>query len=118
MKKSEYLTIGKKAYTFNIEKLRSLCKGDDEGGIKQTEISQEYEAGDNGEISIVSKVEHETRTVGNIQNKGENSLFEIYKYFMLTLASCDLEDLEKENNLGITLSFNTLLNSGILEIIE
>lgn len=108
-----------KKYFINIDKIKEICFPRQDEGIKQVDITEEYEAPENGDgISMVSKVAHETKTTGNIGTPTDNSLFEMVKIMILSLV--DITSTEKffSKDFGTVLSINTLLACGILEIIE
>jgi hypothetical protein len=110
-----------KKYFINIDVLKQVCFPKQDEGIKQADITEEYETPENGDsdsFSMVSKVVHETKTTGNIGTPIDTSLFEMVKIMILSLV--DITSTEKffSKDFGTVLSINTLLACGILEIIE
>lgn len=108
-----------KKYFLNFDRLKSLCFKNQDEGIKQADITEEYETTDDGsDFSMVSKVVHETKTTGNIGTPTDTSLFDLVKVMILSLL--EVTEFEKGFNydFGTMLSINTLVACGVLEIID
>ena len=113
----KYVSFGKYTYSLNLVKLKEIClSSSSEGGIKEIQIAQTYEANSNDELELMTKVEHETKTIGNAQN--DMIIYDIVKILIISL----LENTETEKNMEITfgtqIAINTLLSWGILENID
>jgi hypothetical protein len=113
--KKKYAPIvfeGKK-YAINLEQLKKVClSSSSEGGTREYEISQVYEAEDNDEMRLSSKVEHETKVSGNPQN--DMIVYDVVKVLILSL----LDKTDFVMDFGTTLAINTLLSWGVLEELE
>ena len=115
--KKRKVRFGGHEYFINLVKLKEIClSSSSEGGIKEIQIAQTYEANSNDELELMTKVEHETKTIGNTQN--DMIIYDIVKILIISL----LENTETEENMEITfgtqIAINTLLSWGILEKID
>lgn len=114
---NEYVKFGDYTYRLNLEKLKELCFGSSKDGIgKEIEIAQTYELDDNDELSLVSKVEHETKTVGNNQN--DMIIYDIFKMLLVPLIENTSTLKEFKLTFVDALAINTLLGWGVLEKIK
>lgn len=98
-----------KVYVLDLKKLKEVCLSAsmDGGGTKEMEISNAYEAQPDGELVLASKIEHETKLSGNPQN--DMMIYDIVKLMVERLLNnADLDSF------GDYLSFNTLVNWGII----
>lgn len=104
-------------YAFNLINLQKVCAPSGEG-VKQQEISQEYEMQENGEFSLSTKVEHETKTMGNIGSANDMMTYDIVKIMIVELLENNSSEDEFSMDMGTALALNTLISCGILEEIE
>ena len=112
---NKYFRFGGKKYVLNLMKLKDVCiTPRNEDGNNELEISQAYEADDNGELRLSSKVEHETRTYGSSQN--DVIIYDFVKLLIISLL--EYNGPEEIEDLGTIVTVNTLIYWGILEIIE
>lgn len=112
--KTKYISFKGHAYVLNLDAIKRIClTASSEGSTKEVEISQVYEPDERGELSIASKVEHETKINGNPQN--DMIVYDIVKMFILSLLENDKPSDIFEWDLGTTFAINTLLHWGILE---
>lgn len=116
-KNKSCVKFGDYTYTINLTKLKEVClTSSKDGGVKEIQIAQTYEVNDGNELELLSKVEHETKTIGNAQN--DMIIYDIVKILIISL----LENTETEKNMEITfgtqIAINTLLSWGILEKID
>ena len=115
-KKSHLIEIYGKKYSFNLDKVKEIClKNSESGGTIQREISQAYDMQDDGDYVVSSKVEHETKVIGNSQN--DMIIYDIVKLFIVTLlenSSTNDDDID----LGTALALNTMLDWGLLYEVE
>ncbi len=111
----KYLHFGEHTYVLKLDKIKELCLSPSkDGGGREIQIAQTYEVDENDELNLVSKVEHETKSIGNIQN--DMIIYDIFKLLLVSL----LENNNTQDNFELTFSnvlvINTLLDWGILEI--
>ena len=115
--KHKKITFGGKAYSINLLKLKEVClTSSNDGGTKEIQIAQTYEIDERGELELQTKVEHETKTVGNPQN--DMIIYDIVKLLIISLLENNSTIEEFELTFGLQLAINTLLNWGILEEIN
>ena len=116
-KKSKYITFKGKTYAINLDKLREVClTSSNSGGTNEMEISQVYEAQDDDEFKLSSRVEHETKTTGNPQN--DMIIYDIVKLLIVSILDYNAPEKEFEWPFSLVISINTLLSWGVLEEIE
>lgn len=112
--KEEYIKFGNYTYRLHLEKLKELClTASKEGGGKEIQIAQTYEVDENDELSLISKVEHETKSIGNNQN--DMIIYDIFKLLLVTLLEDDRTTENYKPTFNTTLAINSLLSWGILE---
>lgn len=105
------------SYSINLLKLKEIClSSSKDGGTKEVQIAQTYEIDENGEFELQTKVEHETKTIGNPQN--DMIIYDIVKLLIISLLENGSTEEEFEITFGHQLAINTLLNWGILEEIK
>lgn len=111
-KKGQLIEIYGKKYAFNLEKVREICLTNSEaGGTIQQEISQVYDRQEDGDYTMSSKAEHETKIIGNTQN--DMIIYDIVKLFIVTLL--DNETINYDDiDFGTALAFNTMIDWGLL----
>ena len=116
-KSSQKIKFKGHSYALNLEKLKEIClSSSSEGGAKEYEISQVYETQDNGELTLSSKVEHETKAMGNPQN--DMIVYDIVKMLIVSLLENDTPEAEfVDFDFGTAFAINTLLSWGVLETI-
>lgn len=116
-KNEKYITFKGNKYALNLDKLREVClTSSTSGGTSEFEISQAYEAREDGEFALASKVEHETKTTGNPQN--DMIIYDIVKVLILSLLDNNTYENEFEWTFGLSLTVNTLITWGILQEVE
>lgn len=113
MEENGYIVFNKHKYYLDFNKVKEICLSSSlNGGSREFEISQVYEAQNSGELALSSKVEHETKVTGNAQN--DMIMYDILKLLLVAL----LEDSQIDDNFKFTFSsaiaFNTLINWGVL----
>ena len=69
-KEDKYFLFNGRKFAINLERLKQVCLNSsmDGGSTKEIQISQSYEREDDGDWQAVSKLEHETKLIGNSQN--------------------------------------------------
>lgn len=107
--------FGNYTYKLNLEKLKKVClTASLEGGTKEVEIAQTYEADViNETLNLTHKVEHETKTFGNSQN--DMIVYDIVKLMIISLLENNYSEKEFEVGFGTQIAINTLIEWGILE---
>lgn len=114
MKTDEYISFKGKRYALNLEKFKEVCTPTpSEFGPREYEVSQVYESDDNGEFSLQSKVEHETKSAGNQQT--DMIVYDVVKMLVLSILENDKTENEHDWDLGTSVAINTLLHWGVLE---
>ena len=112
-----YLVFKGKKYAINLSKLKEVCLfSNGEIGQREFEISQAYEANENGDLSMSSKIEHETKISGNPQN--DMIVYDIVKMMILSLLENTATEDAFKNDFATCLSVNTLVSWGVLEVLE
>ena len=115
--KSKYIAFKGKKYAMNLDMFKSVCMpSSNDFGAREYEISQVYDRDDAGELSISSKVEHETKSNGNPQT--DVVLYDVVKIMILSLLENDKTEKEFDYDFGTVFAINTLLAWGILYEIE
>ena len=116
-RKDQLISVFGKKYAFNLEKIREVCLTNSEsGGTKQYEISEAYDRQEDGDYSMSSKVEHETKVIGNAQN--DMIIYDVVKLFIVTLLE-NSSTTDDDVDLGTALALNTMIDWGLLyEVIE
>lgn len=111
------VSFGGRNYAINLMKLKEVClSSSKEGGTKEIQIAQTYEMDETGEFELQTKVEHETKTIGNTQN--DMIVYDIVKILIISLLENNSTEQEFEATFGVQLAINTLLSWGILEEIN
>lgn len=109
-----FIKFDKKTYVLNLNKFKEVCTPiPSEFGPREYEVSQVYERTDDGDFSMQSKVEHETKSAGNQQ--GDMIVYDVVKMLVLSLLENDKPEKEFEYDFGTTFAINTLLMWGVLE---
>ena len=113
----KYIAFKGKKYALNLDKLKEVClTPSSENGSKEIEITQVYEPDSRGDLSMSSRVEHETKLNKTLQN--DMIVYDIVKLLILALLeNNNIEDGFKYD-FSTTFAINTLLNWGVLEEIE
>lgn len=112
--KKKHITINGHNYSLNLAKLKEVClSSSSEGGTKEIQIAQTYEMDEQGDFELLSKVEHETKTIGNTQN--DMIIYDIVKLLILSLLENDSTMDDLKITFGLQLAINTLVSWGILE---
>ena len=116
-KERGYIDWGGRIFVLNLDKFKEVCTPKaSELGTREYEISQVYGYSpdeEDGEFGLQSKVEHETKGVGNPQN--DMIVYDVVKMLILALLENDKPKKEFEYDFGTTFAINTLLNWGVLE---
>lgn len=116
-KKDKYITFKNTKYAINLDKLREVClTSSNSGGTNEMEISQVYEVQEGGDFNLSSKVEHETKTIGNPQN--DMIIYDIVKLLIVSLLDYNAPEGDFDWPFSLTISVNTLLSWGVLEELE
>jgi len=117
MFKKNKITFGGNTYRINLLKLKEVClSSSNEGNTKEIQIAQTYEIDEDGELELQTKVEHETKTIGNPQN--DMIIYDIVKILIMSLLENDNTQKDFEITFGLQIAINTLLSWGILEEIN
>lgn len=115
-RRGQLIEIYGKKYAFNLDKVREVCLTNSEaGGTIQQEISQAYDRQDDGDYTISSKVEHETKVIGNAQN--DMIIYDVVKLFIVTLLE-NSSTSDDDIDLGTALALNTMIDWGLLYEVE
>jgi hypothetical protein len=108
------INFGDYTYRINLDKLKEIClTSSNMGGAKEMQIAQTYEMNDDDELTLLSRVEHETRSSNNPQN--DMIVYDIVKILLTVLLedNSTLDNITPTFNRAITI--NTLLSWGVLE---
>lgn len=115
-KNSGYFEIFGKKYAFNLEKMREIClKSSENGGTQELEIAQSYDVQEDGDFSLSSKVERETKVIGNPQN--DMIMYDLVKIFIVSLLE-NTSSSEDDLDFGTILSINTMIDWGLIYEVE
>ena len=116
-KDSNTIKFGDFTYKINLTKLKEVClTSSSEGGIREIQIAQTYELNDTEELELQTKVEHETKTIGNSQN--DMIIYDIVKLLIVSLLENTETQKEFRITFGTQIAINTLVSWGILEKID
>ena len=108
-----YVRFEGKYYAFDFTKMIEVCgKASKDPQSDEIEITNVYERDDEGDFDVNQKVEREMKRSTNSQT--EMMCYDIVKLMMMSLISDEFPEEAFSWTLGTTLSFNTLLNLGIL----
>lgn len=115
---AKYITFKGKRYALDIDAFKKVCipTNKDLSGSREYEISQVYEAGEDGELNITSKVEHETKGSTNPQN--DMIVYDVIKMLLMSILGNDKVEEEFEYDFGTAFALNTLLSIGVLVELE
>lgn len=104
-----------KQYIFDIKKIVEFVNYSDKNQIKEQEITDVMEIGDDGGFEITSKAIRETTSAGNPQI--DNIKYDLVKNFILQVISFEEYD---GNNLpfGLTIVMDTLIYEGFLKEVK
>ncbi len=112
-----YIKFAGKTYAINLERFKTVCTPKTmELGTREYEISQMYETNAEGELGLQSKIEHETKGMGNPQN--DMIVYDVVKMLLLAILENDKPPKEFTFDLGTSVAINTLLYWGVLEEID
>lgn len=115
--KTNYIKFGRHTYCLNLEKLKEVClSASKDGGVREIQIAQTYEVDDDNELNLLSKVEHETKTIGSAQN--DMIVYDIFKLLLIVLLEDSSSQKDFQPAFNTALAINTLLNWGVLEEIN
>lgn len=110
----KYVSFKGITYALNLEKFKEVCTPKPlDYHPNEYEVSVVYDSNDEGETSVQSRVEHETKTAGNPQS--DMIVYDIVKMLVVSLLENDSVASSYEPDLGTTLAINTLLSWGVLE---
>lgn len=110
----KYISFGGKIYALNLEKLKEVClTSSQEGGAKEIEITNVYEPNNDGEYTMSSRVEHETKVTKTLQN--DMIIYDIVKLLLISLLENDNVEENFQIDFGTALAVNTLISWGVLE---
>lgn len=115
MNDGRLIIVDGKRYAFNLEKIKTLCITSDKESGGEVEIMEVHEPDNKGTLQLASKTVHEVKSTGNPQN--DTIVYDMVKLFIVSLLSCEVEVNEtnsQQMDLGTRLSFNTLLEAGLL----
>jgi len=114
---SKYITFKGKRYALNLDAFKAVCTPNNMNlGIREYEISQVYEVGESGELSMSSKVEHETKGNGNPQN--DMIVYDVIKMLIVSLLENSRTEEEFEYDFGTAFALNTLISIGVIVEVE
>lgn len=109
-----YVAFNGKRYALNLEKLKEVCLTSSSDGLaREMEITQVYEPDSQGEFSMSSRVEHETKVNKNPQN--DMIIYDIVKLLILSLLENNNTEDTFNFDFSTALAVNTLLSWGVLE---
>ena len=109
----KYVRFNGRCYAFDFKKLVEVCSLSSRDPQKdEIEISNVYDRDDEGEYVVSQKVEREMKRSTNSQS--EMMCYDIIKLMMMSLVGDEVPEGAFEWTMGTSLSFNTLLNLGIL----
>lgn len=115
--KDKFITFNGKRYAFNLEKVKEVClTASQDSGSNEVEITNVYETNGDGDYTLASKVEHETKVNKNPQN--DMIVYDIVKLLIISLLENDNIEETFQYDFGTSLAINTLLSWGILEEIK
>lgn len=112
--KNKYIEFAGKKYSFNLNKIKEVClTASQNSGSNEIEITNVYETNGDGDYTLASKVEHETKVNKNPQN--DMIIYDIVKILMISLLENDNIKEMFQMDFGTALAINTLISWGILE---
>ena len=110
----KYVTFKGKKYVIDLDKFKSVCTPiTNDFGTREYEISQVYEPDADGELSISSKVEHETKGTGNPQN--DMIVYDVVKLLLVSILENDQPEEDFEYDFGTVFALNTLISWGVIK---
>ena len=115
MKENYLLTFNGKYYKLNLVQINNFCLNARGDNSEENEITEAYEADDNGEFNMTSRINREVKTKGNSQ---ENMIvYDFVKTLIGKIVDGSLQSqaTEAQTEVGFALVFNTLLAHGMLE---
>ena len=114
---SVHLYKGKR-YAIDFEAFKRMClpTNKDLGGTREYEISQVYELGEDGDLNLSSKVEHETKSSTNPQN--DMIVYDVIKMLIVSLLENNGTEKEFEYDFGTAFALNTLISIGVVVEVE
>ena len=115
---NKYITFKGKRYAIDFEAFKRMClpTNKDLGGTREYEISQVYELGEDGDLSLSSKVEHETKSSTNQQN--DMIVYDVIKMLIVSLLENNGTEKDFEYDFGTAFALNTLISIGVVVEVE
>lgn len=115
---NKYITFKGKRYAIDFEAFKRMClpTNKDLGGTREYEISQVYELGEDGDLNLSSKVEHETKSSTNQQN--DMIVYDVIKMLIVSLLENNGTEKEFEYDFGTAFALNTLISIGVVVEVE
>lgn len=109
----KYISFKGKKYVINLDVFKAVCTPiTNDFGPREYEISQVYEPDENGELSMSSKVEHETKSTGNPQN--DMIVYDVVKLLLVSILENDKTEKEFDYDFGTVFALNTLISWGVI----
>ena len=109
----KYISFKGKKYAINLDVFKAVCTPiTNDFGPREYEISQVYEPDENGELSMSSKVEHETKSTGNPQN--DMIVYDVVKLLLVSILENDKTEKEFDYDFGTVFALNTLISWGVI----
>lgn len=119
MENKDYIiTYMGKCYAIDLDALKKVCLISDNQKGKETEITENYTMGENGELELSEKLTREVRGNGNPQN--DMIIYDVVKSLILSLLENKFvfEEDELTMDFSSALAFNTCIRFGILIEVE
>ena len=115
---NKYITFKGKKYAIDFEAFKRMClpTNKDLGGTREYEISQVYELGEDGDLNLSSKVEHETKSSTNPQN--DMIVYDVIKMLIVSLLENNGTEKDFEYDFGTAFALNTLISIGVVVEVE
>lgn len=115
---NKYITFKGKRYAIDFEAFKRVCipTNKDLVGTREYEISHVYELGDDGELNMSSKVEHETKSSNNQQN--DMIVYDVIKMLIVSLLENNGTEKDFEYDFGTAFALNTLISIGVVVEVE
>ena len=105
-------------YVFDLEKMMNFVfDKDGERSNNNVEITETYEANDNGGLQLVSRSAQETKGNASRSTSSDNIRYDLVKLFISSLDSMPVEIDSDEISFGEKVIINTMINEEFLKLV-
>ena len=113
-----YITFAGRKYAFDLDAIKKFCLISSDQNGKETEVTEGYDADDNGALTLSSKILREVKSNGNPQN--DMIIYDVVKLFIMRLLENESKEHEFECDIDFStaLAINTMLKWKLLIEIE